>query len=213
MDPRDLVHELRNFLQPLHYHTQALQALKTSNATFNQSVATLAERMQAVTEFMDKVTVLSQPLALSAGPCRAADLLASAWNRVEAPEKIVWTLKAPPDLPMAAWDGEWMIAAFVEVFRNALEAVSRRGEPAVRATVSQHKETLEILIEDNGPGFPPDLLPRLGETFVSNKTGAGTGIGLSLAKKIIESHGGTIAFSNGLDGGAGVKIVVPVKAV
>ena len=65
-----------------------------------------------------------------------------------------------------------------------------------------------IRIADNGPGFPPDLLPRAFEPFLSTKE-TGTGLGLSICQRIIEAHKGTIEVANRPTGGVEFTIRLP----
>jgi nitrogen fixation/metabolism regulation signal transduction histidine kinase len=66
-----------------------------------------------------------------------------------------------------------------------------------------------LLIADNGPGFPVELLPRIFEPYVTTKA-RGTGLGLPIVKKIVEEHQGSIEISNAPDGGARIDIRLPL---
>ncbi len=63
---------------------------------------------------------------------------------------------------------------------------------------------------DNGPGFQRELLGRVFDPYVTSKP-KGTGLGLAIVKKIIEEHGGHIDADNRPEGGARVRVVLPVK--
>jgi signal transduction histidine kinase len=68
---------------------------------------------------------------------------------------------------------------------------------------------VELEVQDNGPGFPEELLARVYEPYVTNKE-KGTGLGLAIVKRIVEEHGGTIFVENLKEGGACVIIRLPV---
>jgi signal transduction histidine kinase len=68
---------------------------------------------------------------------------------------------------------------------------------------------IECAIMDCGPGFNPEDLPRLFEPFFSRR-GGGSGLGLSIAQRIVEQHGGTLAAANRAEGGAMMTVRLPV---
>jgi signal transduction histidine kinase len=69
-----------------------------------------------------------------------------------------------------------------------------------------------LLIEDNGPGFAPHVLPRLFEAFFTTKSpDKGTGLGLTLSRELVEQFGGTLSASNRPEGGARLRIELPVR--
>jgi len=67
-----------------------------------------------------------------------------------------------------------------------------------------------VTVCDNGPGFQRELLGRVFDPYVTSKP-KGTGLGLAIVKKIIEEHGGRIDADNRPEGGARVRLVLPVK--
>ena len=95
------------------------------------------------------------------------------------------------------------------LIKNALEAV--REMPEARIIVSTGRvggmeaNQIELCVEDNGPGFEPDVLENIFEPYVSTKP-KGSGLGLAIVKKIVEEHGGTISAESGQAGGALVRI-------
>lgn len=76
---------------------------------------------------------------------------------------------------------------------NAIQAVARNGRVVV--TLDSHQDSAAISIADNGPGIPPETLKNIFRPFFTTK-GHGTGLGLSLAKRIVEDHGGRIAVAS-----------------
>jgi two-component system sensor histidine kinase HydH len=105
-------------------------------------------------------------------------------------------------------DPDQMEQVFLNVFLNAAEAMPHGGELGVRAGVEG--DWLAIEIEDQGPGVPPELRERVFESFFTTKA-TGTGLGLSVCRRIVGDHGGSIAMEGGGHGrGASVRLTLPV---
>ncbi|MBW8753800.1 MAG: PAS domain S-box protein [Sphingomonadales bacterium] len=100
----------------------------------------------------------------------------------------------------------------VNVLRNAAQAV--RDLPPERRVIRLMAETadralMRVTIEDSGPGFPAEVLATLHTPFVPSKD-RGMGIGLSISRRIVESHGGALMACNAPGGGAIISFTLPV---
>jgi signal transduction histidine kinase len=95
---------------------------------------------------------------------------------------------------------------------DALEAARVAGAE-VRVTGRQEGARVVVLVEDNGPGFAPEVLPRLFEAFFTTKGPEhGTGLGLALSREMVEQFGGTLTAENRPEGGARLRLELPVHA-
>lgn len=77
----------------------------------------------------------------------------------------------------------------------------------------QHREEIEMYVQDNGPGIPPEQIPRVYERFFkgSSSRGGGTGLGLAIVKHIVEAHGGSVYVRSRLGEGATFGLYLPTK--
>jgi two-component system nitrogen regulation sensor histidine kinase NtrY len=96
--------------------------------------------------------------------------------------------------------------ALRNVFTNAVEAIGGRGQIEVR--VSSEKDALTIEISDSGLGMDQQTLNRIFEPYYSTKE-VGTGLGLTIAKKIVEDHEGKITAASKKDVGTKITISLP----
>jgi len=96
--------------------------------------------------------------------------------------------------------------AFRNVIANAVEAIRDGGRISLRLTKGDGR--MMIVVEDTGPGIPPEVLDRIFEPYYSTKP-SGTGLGLPITKKIIEDHGGSVRAQSILGKGTVVTIVLP----
>ena len=118
-----------------------------------------------------------------------------------------------PEARMIIVDRIQVQQVLVNVLRNAAQAV--RDLPPERRVIRLSAEVadrglIKMSVQDTGPGFPQRVLANLHAPFVPNKGRGGMGIGLSVSRRIIESHGGTFNAYNAVDGGAVVSFTLPV---
>lgn len=118
-----------------------------------------------------------------------------------------------PEVPLVFADRIQVQQVLVNLMRNAMEALRKSGENDRLITISSHKlddEMVELAVSDNGPGIPAQVLEHLFSRFTTTKgNGGGMGIGLSISKRIIEAHGGTLRAENRLEGGASFRFTLP----
>jgi signal transduction histidine kinase/CheY-like chemotaxis protein len=118
-------------------------------------------------------------------------------------------IKVTQDDEVLAFEGEptGLEQALVYLASNAVQASPSGGK--VRIAVRPDGDTLEFAVEDDGPGIPPDLRRRVFEPFFTTKRpGQGTGLGLALARAIVQGHGGGITIEDRSDGRQGARLVV-----
>jgi len=150
------------------------------------------ERPLSVRE-VDLNAVVEEALQLLANPIQLNDL------------KLEKTLGALP--PVKADFGQ-LRQACVNVIMNACEALPRGGHLLVSSRLVEGGSWVEVAFQDDGPGIPPDRLPRIFDPFFTTKE-KGTGLGLSVVYGIVERHGGTIDIQSETGTGTRVAIRIP----
>lgn len=121
---------------------------------------------------------------------------------------IEFTSRIPPSLPDIQGDKTKLQEVFLNVLKNAREAISSEG--IIRMEVEAENKQLKITISDNGCGIPSDQLEEILEMFVTHKSG-GTGLGLAIARRILEAHGGSISVKSTPSVGTSFVIMLPVS--
>jgi signal transduction histidine kinase/CheY-like chemotaxis protein len=96
----------------------------------------------------------------------------------------------------------------INLVRNACDAMRPHGG-AIAIYFLQKEDFAQVCVSDSGPGIPPDLLPVIFEAFTTSKPD-GMGIGLSICKEIVGSHGGRIRAENNAGGGASICFTLPL---
>ncbi|MBI2375693.1 MAG: HAMP domain-containing histidine kinase [Deltaproteobacteria bacterium] len=114
--------------------------------------------------------------------------------------------------PVVAQVGGQLAQVFLNLVRNAAEAMTGRSG-LIRVEVSNTGPTARVLVEDEGPGLPADVLAHLFEPFFTTKAAeVGTGLGLSVCAEIVRRHGGSVAAENRADR-VGARFVVELPCV
>ena len=126
-------------------------------------------------------------------------------------------LALDPELPAVKLGHRHLVQVVLNLLINAVDAVEM-ANPGSMAHLSVRawkvEDRVRVEVDDNGPGVPPDVLPRLFEPFFTTKPqGHGTGLGLALCREFISRTGGTIHAENRPGGGARFVLLLPVAPV
>jgi signal transduction histidine kinase len=115
------------------------------------------------------------------------------------------------NIPILAFDPEGIHRAVLNIAGNAVDACEDRegGIVTVRTEHLPAESLVRITVEDNGVGIPPEDLDRIFTIFVSGKGSRGTGLGLSVSRKILQEHGGNISVSSTVGQGSRFSLEFP----
>lgn len=113
--------------------------------------------------------------------------------------------------PKVRADKTQMVQVLINLIRNALQAMAQAKAPSPKIAVSivDRNDMIEVVISDNGPGLPTEVMDRLFEPFVTTKA-SGMGLGLSISKSIMEAHNGRLWAENIEPEGAAFHVLLPV---
>lgn len=118
-----------------------------------------------------------------------------------------------PDLPPVYCDASQVEQVLLALVMNAIEAMPHGGVLAVRTSMDAAAGTVSLLVRDDGIGIPADHFPKLFEPFFTTKEGShGSGLGLAVAKGIVERHGGHIEVTSEVGRGTTFVVTLPMQA-
>ena len=155
---------------------------------------------EPASEFVQPRKLIQECLELVAGNANAKGVMAIA--------------DVARDVPPVPMDPSGMHQVLMNLLSNALDAVEA-GKGLIRVTARYFADPvneLEIDVEDNGTGVPPSMMKHLFELFHSTKGNRGTGLGLAVARKIVEEHDGTITARSQPGEGTTFTVRLPVYA-
>ncbi|HYO83085.1 MAG TPA: ATP-binding protein, partial [Bryobacteraceae bacterium] len=147
-------------------------------------------------------------------PVALRTLVEEAWTLVsidDRAERVNFTDEVWSDAKVVG-NADRLTQVFVNLLRNGLEAVAPGGHIHVRCRRRERdgQKSIVALVDDDGPGIPPDVLPNIFDAFVSSRLDSrGTGLGLYVAAAIVGQHGGEIHASNRPGGGARIEVQLP----
>lgn len=192
-----MTHEMRNSITPVIALTADVQAHpeRYAGETLQEAVGLIHGQTEGIHRFLDsyyKLTHLPKP---ELERVAAADYFQNLRRIVSAelavrslPEQTV-SYTVPDDMPLEI-DSALMNQVMINLIRNALDALPVEGGVVkVVATVSDSRPVISV--SDNGQGIPSSVVANLFQPFFSTKPG-GSGVGLSLSRQIVRSHGGDL---------------------
>ncbi len=116
------------------------------------------------------------------------------------------------DLPAAPIDKHGFEQVAMNIITNAIDAVPRlTGVVNVRLSHDPRRDAVMFTVGDNGPGIPKEMRDRIFDAFYSTKGHGGTGLGLAVAKKVVDEHGGLIEVTSVLNEGTLIRVSLPLR--
>jgi len=217
-----LAHELRNPLAPIRAAVRILQ-LKSKPTGESQSALEVIDRQtrqmaRLVDDLLDIARITSNKLELRREPIELSEILDSAVETSrplidQRAQKLI--VNAPVESIRLDADLVRLAQVISNLLNNAAKYTPRGGR--IWLTAAREENNAVIKVRDTGMGISAEMLPRIFEMFTqaeraANGSPGGLGIGLTLVKRLVEMHGGTItAHSDG--GGNGSEFVVRVPTI
>jgi PAS domain S-box-containing protein len=201
-----LAHQLRN---PLGAIQNAVAMLRRDSdaETTHQALAVIDEEVRradrTIRDLLDYASI--RPPNIDA--VQMTSLVEQAIDLEHPPEGV--DIRTDVDTcAVALADPSQLLAALGNVIRNAIEAVAERDPAIVSIRVERRGERIELEVADNGPGVAASARERLFEPLVTTKP-LGVGLGLSIARNLIDNQGGSIRYESSELGGAAFVIDLP----
>ncbi len=216
---RRLAHEIKNPLTPIQLSAERIRNKYSKKLspddyeTLDRATRTIAQQVESMKNMVNAFSEYAQPVQMNPKRINLNQLVqdvAELHRREDNPISLIFELDE--NLPEMMADGDRLRQVLNNLLINAKDALGQTPNPEIRITTHSvvEKDTMYIrlIVTDNGPGVPSDIMERLFEPYVSTKE-KGTGLGLAIVKRIVEEHGGTLWLKNNEAGGACVTVQLP----
>ncbi|MEZ5354854.1 MAG: HAMP domain-containing sensor histidine kinase [Bryobacteraceae bacterium] len=210
---RMIAHDLNNMLGGVLGHASLIEALaeqdeiREAAGVISQAALRATDLVKQLYAFSGQSTVRMETVDLAAVVNEVAGLL----SRGDGGRLRVSVDLQSPSAPVAG-DPAQIYQMVLNLAVNARDAMPEGGR--LHLAVRTGRPTVELVVADDGPGIPAELLGRIFEPFFSaNPSGRGTGLGLAIVHRVVTSHGGAIDVASRPGAGAVFTIRLPAKIV
>jgi len=204
-----VVHELRNPVSIISGMAELLIRKLEPEDERQNAANTILREASALERLISQFLGFARPFELQRGKCTAdaiVDRTVQLCRRRAERKKVSLDAESPAEIRVHA-DLYRVAQALSNIANNAIDAVPEGGRVSIHTVAGTEEVT--FIIADNGPGIELQPGEDLFRPFFTKKEG-GTGLGLTIAHRIIAAHYGTVSFDSGADGGACFTVRIPV---
>ena len=208
-----VAHELKNPLGGLKLYARHLeQRLRTANDAEGLEIATkIGKAIDHLAELVTEITAYGRSPELRRTPTDINALLneclSLAHDRV-AERQVEIVCDYDEACPQASLDGRALRKVFLNLILNGLDAIGSEGVLTVCSRF--HAGAIEVLVEDTGCGMSREVLSRVFDLFFTTKPN-GTGLGMGIARSVVDQHGGQISVDSTPGKGTRVRVRLPIQ--
>ncbi len=208
-----VAHEINNPLASIDGLLQLMQ--RNDKHVTPENVALLRQQGERIREIVQQLTRFAHPTEYTWDTVGLDDLIESALQVVRFDRR---RRQVKIEHPRPRNDQECNVRvqphavqqALVNILMNALDATAGLAEPHIKVQTASNGHDYRINISDNGPGIPPENLPRLFEPFFTTKpVGQGTGLGLAISYSLLRNQGGRIEVASQVGQGTTFSLILP----
>ncbi len=210
---RRVAHEIKNPLLPIRAAVETLRRLRARadpafDEYFDEATRTVLDEVARISNIVGEFTRFARLPPPRPAPMDLVEA-ARAVVGLHAGEGAKVTLAGESRLAIVA-DRDQMVQVVTNLVQNSLDAVQGRPDAEVTVSVQLRDARACLVVTDNGPGFPRELVERPFEPYFTTKA-HGTGLGLAIVERIVVEHAGTIQLDTAYQGGARLVIELPIS--
>jgi len=205
-------HDLRNPLQTIINTVHlAMESMKSGGAPQNLRIEKTLETIREQADFMNKIVSDLQDYARQPKPSFVEydlqGLIDDTRSSISIPTTVEVLTSFEPGFPKLTVDPNLLRRAFTNIIANALQAMPDGGQLKIKAW--KNKELASISFQDTGKGIPEDIKAKIFNPLFTTRD-KGVGLGLAVAKQLVESHHGDIKVSSKVGEGTTFTVEIPL---
>lgn len=213
---RRMAHEIKNPLTPIKLSVERMlkkweQKDKDFDQIFEPSTKTIIKQVDSLKSFVDDVSSLGRMPEIRKIPTSLPSLIEEVIELYKGHRGVSIKISISDNIPPIEMDGEQIKRVLINILDNAFQAIGNNGNIEVRADVDADTNKIFIDIADNGPGLREEDKEKVFLPYFSTKK-SGTGLGLTIANKIILGHNGYIRVRDNDPKGTIFTIEMPIKS-
>ena len=202
-----VAHEVKNPIAGIRGALQVIGSRMAADARDKPIIGEIIARLDALNGIVQDLLVFARPRELRVEPTDLQALVARMVDHLKRdPALHAVAVDVAGDGAIVDVDAEQLQLAVQNVLMNAAQAMNGAG--AIHVAIARNGGSWTISVADTGPGMPPDVKARAFEPFFTTRS-RGTGLGLPIARRVVEAHGGTIAVETPATGGTVVSMSLP----
>lgn len=200
-----VAHEIRNPVAGIAAGVDYLARNAPDGSPESEGAAMIQDEIKRVNRILEDILFVARPLQLNLSSHVVSNIIDKVMQRCQpqiTESNIEAVLELDDNLPQLYVDGQRLEQVLSNLAINATQAMQNGGRLLLKGKVESNgadNDSIIITIADTGPGIPPDIQQKIFEPFFTTKT-RGTGLGLSVARSIIEGHKGTISVESSSTG-------------
>jgi signal transduction histidine kinase len=203
-----VAHEVKNPLAGIAGAIEIVGGRLPSDSPDREVIAGILRRIDTLNRRVQDLLLFARPRAPRVGPVGLKPLLRETAGLLATDCGLSGTdVEISGQELVVPGDAELLRDVFLNLLLNAAQAMGGRGR--IQVVTSGSNSGCTVVVRDTGPGIPPEHQERIFEPFFSSKSG-GTGLGLPIAKRIVEAHGGTIGIESRPGEGTAVTVTLPL---
>ncbi|MCM3881983.1 MAG: PAS domain S-box protein [Vicinamibacterales bacterium] len=202
-----VAHEVKNPIAGIRGALQVITSRMPEEQRDRAILLDIITRLDALNRIVQDMLMFAKPRALRHEPVSLDEVVKDTALLLERDSDMSAIQIGVTGTGHVSGDREMLRVVFQNILMNAAQAME--GEGRIEVVVTEEDDQCRVAIVDRGPGMPPDVQEKVFDAFFTTKH-RGTGLGLPIARRVVEAHGGSIHIDASPAGGTIFTVVLPV---